>query len=964
MCDFRPRLISELSKRRHFRFVLWLGIVTCLSFQSILAADPQILLDIEKQVTSKVRAKKFEEAEQLAQKMIALAHAQFADDPLHIGMAYTNLALVYSESGRNELCEKVSRQAIAYLERAQGTDDPLLVYGYSHLGTALTRMGRLDEAEPIAKRVIDWEKRAHGSDSTSVADALERLADVYTRGNRYSDAAPLLKQALDIRIRVLGPRHIDVALSYSNLAAFYILQQRYADAEPFSEAAVKMYELLRGPSDASVAEGLNQLGNLQIQKGDLKAAESNYQRAFQINRKIYGKRHPKGVASLELAQLYLYQDRGAEAESQFRTFLEMMQQRKIGGTVEAAQVMHGIASALEHQGKHEEALVMADEALKIFERLDRSIWSRYRAYFLKGEIALRANNLDLALENFKKASDVTEIARAGFAGGDANRSQGFQYYVLAYLRYAHTLLKQNRIDEAVAAVEKGRARTLIDQLSLAKVDLLQGLPAAQAAEIRKKLVEARQELANLESRYESLDQRSKLSEREKATEKENLLREIAVAQRALIEVEESVRDASLVYRQTLGDHFEPVTATELQEWAQQHKALLLYYMIDDHDTTVISIGRESGPAVTTMSVPQSLKSALGTSDEHLKDETIIKVLSEPEEGVLPCLSRPGGEKKIQSRLAALYQTLIPEADREAIESNKYQRLFIVPDYLLSTFPFEALIISDGPTPTYLLDRSPPIAYVPSATLLLNLARKPAATGKTRVLTVGDPRYDAANPNQTHRGVASSGRVTWRGKLDRLPFTATESQWVRELFTKIGAEVTLLTGAQATEAAIRQHIIGQRFIHFACHGMADQNYGNYFGALAVSGPQQGSVQSANDGFLTLAEIYSLDLNGCELAILSACQTNQGPMQGGEGTWALARGFIVGGARRVVASDWLIDDAAGASLISYFVGGITRAKKDADSSDYAKDLIEAKRWVRQQPNWKSPYYWAPFVLLGPN
>jgi len=34
------------------------------------------------------------------------------------------------------------------------------------------------------------------------------------------------------------------------------------------------------------------------------------------------------------------------------------------------------------------------------------------------------------------------------------------------------------------------------------------------------------------------------------------------------------------------------------------------------------------------------------------------------------------------------------------------------------------------------------------------------------------------------------------------------------------------------------------------------------------------------------------------------------------------------------------------------------------DYAKCLHEAKRWVRKQDKWKSPYYWAPFVLVGPH
>lgn len=70
----------------------------------------------------------------------------------------------------------------------------------------------------------------------------------------------------------------------------------------------------------------------------------------------------------------------------------------------------------------------------------------------------------------------------------------------------------------------------------------------------------------------------------------------------------------------------------------------------------------------------------------------------------------------------------------------------------------------------------------------------------------------------------------------------------------------------------------------------------------------------DGYLTLSEIYELDMRGCELVVLSACESNLGPQQRGEGSWALSHGFLVAGARRVVATNWLVDDEAAASLVS--------------------------------------------------
>lgn len=68
--------------------------------------------------------------------------------------------------------------------------------------------------------------------------------------------------------------------------------------------------------------------------------------------------------------------------------------------------------------------------------------------------------------------------------------------------------------------------------------------------------------------------------------------------------------------------------------------------------------------------------------------------------------------------------------------------------------------------------------------------------------------------------------------------------------------------------------------------------------------------------------------------------------------------------MVASNWLVDDEAAASLISYFCGGIANDEKKENPLGYAHRLHAAKKWIRDQDKWKSPYYWAPFVLVGPN
>jgi CHAT domain-containing protein len=349
------------------------------------------------------------------------------------------------------------------------------------------------------------------------------------------------------------------------------------------------------------------------------------------------------------------------------------------------------------------------------------------------------------------------------------------------------------------------------------------------------------------------------------------------------------------------------------------------------------------------------------------------LIGEKDAGVVTRLANATTQAEdVTPKLAALWRLLVPEGERQAVLGGKVKRLLIVPDGPLALLPFEALVVEEGKDPEYLLDVGPPIVYGPSATVLYNLAERhaaPPSRDREPVLAVGDPAYGEAgaeSPTPTTALAELTSRSRYDsvgGRLSRLPHSGTEMQWVAQGFQEAGIKAVTLSQATATERGVRYWSPGRRVLHLACHGLADQKYGNFFGALALTPGPKATVDPSDDGFLTLPEIYELNLKGCELAILSACQTNYGPQQKGEGTWALSRGFLVAGARRVVASNWLVDDEAAASLVSRFCGGLAQAEKSGKAVDYAVSLQEAKRWVRKQEKWRSPYYWASLVLVGP-
>jgi CHAT domain-containing protein len=80
--------------------------------------------------------------------------------------------------------------------------------------------------------------------------------------------------------------------------------------------------------------------------------------------------------------------------------------------------------------------------------------------------------------------------------------------------------------------------------------------------------------------------------------------------------------------------------------------------------------------------------------------------------------------------------------------------------------------------------------------------------------------------------------------------------------------------------------------------------------------------------------------------------------GEGLVGLTQAFIYSGARRVVVSLWDVEDKATAELMARFYGGMLGPRKLAP----AAALSQAQVSISKDQRWKSPYFWAGFILQG--
>jgi len=211
----------------------------------------------------------------------------------------------------------------------------------------------------------------------------------------------------------------------------------------------------------------------------------------------------------------------------------------------------------------------------------------------------------------------------------------------------------------------------------------------------------------------------------------------------------------------------------------------------------------------------------------------------------------------------------------------------------------------------------------------------------------------------------------------------------------GSEARILEGRSASERAFKQLAPGHRVLHLATHAFflgsdcAPVAGGTRaVGALAAAkaGPRRQpdavlrdnplllsgvALAGANrraaagpddeDAILTAEEVATLNLEGVEWAVLSACDTGLGEVKAGEGVFGLRRAFQAAGVHTVIMSLWAVDDqAARAWMTSLYDNRLRRRLTTADAVRQASlSVLRARRANGQSTH---PFFWAGFVAAG--
>ncbi|HKG79827.1 MAG TPA: tetratricopeptide repeat protein, partial [Pyrinomonadaceae bacterium] len=554
-------------------------------------------------------------------------------------------------------------------------------------GWRLAEANALGNIGKIYNDAAEWEKALEfyeqalpifrtAGNKESEAITLNNIGSAYTESGEHQKALDYMQRSLPL-YRAWGGKNAEAYTLLNTGRVYKRLGDDKKALDYFNQARTILHET---GSRAQEAEALDEIGTIVSAEGQYEKALEYHRQAVEIQRTV-GNVRREALTLINLGEVYNRLDQPDKALEPFTQALAIL--RNIGDLSNAAIVLEGIARAEQKRGNFEEARKNIAESLAIIEKV------RSRS----GSLQLRASYRARVEKPYEFYIEVLMQQHA------RNSSQGFDA-------------------EALKASERARARSLLEQLSEARINIRQGVDPVLIEKERHLLL-----LLNAKAQREMQLRARKGSSEEIAT----LQREISGLEDQYQQVQAAIRKNSPQYASLTQP--QPVGLKDIQAQLDRD-SVLLEYSLGEARSYLWLVTSDS---LKTFELPKrpEIEAVARQLSESLAARSVFKSLETPPQRHARIAQE---DEKVQQTANDLSRMILTPA---APELGK-KRLIVVAQGALQYVPFAALPGSSGRP--IIFDHE--VVNLPSASAFAvqrqNLSNRPPAP--KAVAVIADPVF--------------------------------------------------------------------------------------------------------------------------------------------------------------------------------------------------------------------------------
>jgi CHAT domain-containing protein len=821
------------------------------------------------------------------------------------------------------------------------------------------REGRLTEAETLLQSM-----KGQGN-SFEQAMTQTTFGFLLLNKGRNDLAVEQLQMALE-KLKILNQQESNLgATALSHLSFAYFNSGKRNQAEEAGLVALQIRENLFGKDSEALAASYNDLGII-YGSSDPDKALNYYEKAQQIYSKKHGGEHPKlAIAATNIGFAYNQLELYGDAINNFETAIAIWKKTYPQGHPNQATALMNLGLTYKRLNNTQASLEYIQQSIDQFKQ---AYGPRHPdiafGYNQMGAIQLTQRKYDEAIQSFQQALRSNSVTyEVGDIRINPNISEAYSEKVMYYslagkadALEARHFGKTLRLTDLISALETLKTcDLLIDDLRQHttnendKIEL--GEQATEVYENGVRLSLAISELTLKPQPYRELA--FYFAEKSKSAVLQELIADTEAKSFAgippeFLEREKQLKSEISLVVQKLSSKPEEIEEKKYREKLFELNTQYRQFVELLEKTYPTYYDLKFNKALPQVSDIQKLLDSYTAFISYFygeRDSTLYQFIVTKSKFKIQTIATPVNLKNlIRGFINSIY---FSESESLKLYGNKLSplllpklpssisRLILLPSSNLGTLPFEALFTSRNTQDDY--SKMPfgikrySISYEFSAGLLLQKEKNKKEKAPLPMFICAPVHFPE------------------KDQLPSLPGTEGEVRKLTELFAEKSTTTKLFS--EASEEQIKTGNLSQyQYLHFATHGLVDPDQ-----------PELSRIylqtNGTEDGNLYAGEIYNLQLNA-DLSVLSACQTGLGKISKGEGVIGLSRALVYAGSRNNVVSFWSVADQSTAELMTDFYSHLSTGK----SNEFAPSLRAAKLKMISGSSYASPYYWAPFVLIG--
>jgi CHAT domain-containing protein/tetratricopeptide (TPR) repeat protein len=896
-------------KGNYPKFLEYILLATKIREKILPQSDPNILRSYNNLADAYLSNDDFIHALEYNQKAVDVLLEFQPKNLNYLAKQYGNIALVYNTIGQYNKADNYFQKTLSIQRKIYAQDTIDMVSTYINMGVLYNYLGDYDKAIDYLHKALNIQLKQKDNIKEDIEATFRNLGMSYLSKGDYDKSINYFRQGIDALVKAKGSEFPDISDFYGNIGVAFFKNKQVDSAIYYLKYAIDLQSKIDPNRNLETAKYYVNLGLCYDNQKNYAQALDILIKSLNINEQYYGVKSSNLIANIQaISTVYFHQKEYKKALYYLDKTLELGHYLKkndfsaVDNKMELTQTLRLLSQIYlelfdnSRDIKHlEQETDYAEQAVNSLNNCEEALKTEGSKSLLKNtnyavyESAIEAN---YRLSAFKNKDSLAHIA--------------FQY------------------------TEQSKAKFLQSQIQTAYALAYAGIPDSllqEEASLRQSIV------------YYEKQRQEKFNVGKSETDSS-----VLAVSSTLFETQKQYDSLKTALSTNYPDYYrlkynlKTLDIATIQKTILSNNQTLLEYFVGDSSIFVFTINKDNYK-FTKIPLDFNLDSLV----RLMRDGIVAKYdlnKSDDERADAPTHYTEGASK--------LYDKLI-----RPFKKDLKKELIIVPDGILGTIPFEALISEKDETPyyfnahKYLIDAHQ-VSYAYSATLLKDVLTKKHKQEPTNLLLAMAPFSTADTTLMpdlfVYQNIAYGDTSAKRSDIVPLKFSGQEVANITKLMNG-----TASYGKDATESKFMKIAANYRIIHLATHSQINDKSSDY--SFLAFNEIKDSIENE---LLFVRELYNLSLNA-DLVVLSACETGVGNVQKGEGIISLARAFTYAGAKSIVTTLWQVNDQKSKILMIDFYKHLKRGLPKREA------LWRAKHDFIRKTN-GDPYFWAGYIGIG--